>query len=113
MRGRKKRTTACCLLLMGLLWLCGCSSPSSDSGKSASAESEAGLVYESSMELQYAENFSNYYDGDDDYEKYYNQACEEDARDYVEEGVEDYMRKIEEYKNNIREYKQNLETIID
>lgn len=47
---------------------------------------------------QYAENFSNYYDGDDDYEKYYNQACEEDARDYAEEGVEDYMRKIEEYK---------------
>ena len=64
MRGRKKRTTACCLLLMGLLWLCGCSSPSSDSGKSASAESEAGLVYESSMELQYAENFSvDYYEG--------------------------------------------------
>lgn len=64
MRGRKKRTTACCLLLMGLLWLCGCSSPSSDSGKSTSAESEAGLVYESSMELQYAENFSvDYYEG--------------------------------------------------
>ena len=64
MRGRKKRTTVCCLLLMGLLWLCGCSSPSSDSGKSASAESEAGLVYESSMELQYAENFSvDYYEG--------------------------------------------------
>lgn len=64
MRGRKKRTTTCCLLLMGLLWLCGCSSPSSDSGKSACAESEAGLVYENSMELQYAENFSvDYYEG--------------------------------------------------
>lgn len=47
---------------------------------------------------QYAENFSNYYDGDD-YEKYYNQACEKDARDYAEEGVEDYMRKIEGYKD--------------
>ena len=64
MRGRRKRTTACCLLLMGLLCLFGCSSPSSDSGKSGSTESETGLVYERSMELQYAENFSvDYYEG--------------------------------------------------
>ena len=64
MRGRRKRTTACCLLLMGLLCLFGCSSPSSDSGKSTSAESKTELVYESSMELQYAENFSvDYYEG--------------------------------------------------
>ncbi len=84
MTGRKRITTLCCLLLMGLLGLCGCGSPSSDSEYNANIESEANkgqtestgngsidaednnieLVYESSMELQYAENFSvDYYEG--------------------------------------------------
>ena len=79
-----------CLLLMGLLGLCGCGSPSSASetnveqqgsaasgensdaekmaepdGQGAEAEpSETELKYENSMELQYAENFSvDYYEG--------------------------------------------------
>lgn len=61
MRGRKK-TVIIGLLLAGLLGLCGCTSPSSDSG--AQAEEKAELVYESSMELQYAENFAvDYYKG--------------------------------------------------
>lgn len=64
MTGRKKVTTICCLFLIGLLGLCGCSSPSSDSRNSAAGENSKELVYESSMELSYAENFSvDYYEG--------------------------------------------------
>ena len=74
MTGRKKITTICCLLLMGLLGLCSCGSPSSDSVGNTSSdtsenstvleqtesmdENQAELVYESSMELKYAENFA-------------------------------------------------------
>ena len=77
MTGRKKITTICCLLLMGLLGLCSCGSPSSDSVENTSSdtsenptvleqtesrdEKQVELVYESSMELKYAENFSVYY----------------------------------------------------
>ena len=69
MRGRKK---AFVMLLMGLLWLYGCSSPSLDSEVMADIEEESEsdfdigeeLVYERSIELQYAENFSvDYYQG--------------------------------------------------
>lgn len=67
MHGRKKITIGC-LMLMGLLWLSGCSSPSSDSVKYSQTESEEAaseqLVYKSSIELQYAKNFSiDYYEG--------------------------------------------------
>ena len=78
MTGRKKITTICCILLMGLLGLCSCGSPSSDSVENTSSETsenstvlvqtesrdekQVELVYESSMELKYAENFSvDYY----------------------------------------------------
>ena len=76
MRGRK-RTIA--LILAGLLWLHGCGSPYPDSeiitDTSAEIEAESDLavsdfdtvetlVYDRSMELQYAENFTvDYYDG--------------------------------------------------
>ena len=80
MTGRKKITSICCILLMGLLGLCSCGSPSSDSVENTSSdtsenptvleqtesmdENQAELVYESSMELKYAENFSvDYYVG--------------------------------------------------
>lgn len=72
MSGRKKITTICCLFLIGLLWLCGCGSPSSDSQTNVIAESESSeqtknaerLVYEGSADLKYAENFSiDYYKG--------------------------------------------------
>jgi len=74
MTGRKKITTICCLFLMGLLGLWGCSSPSSDSVENTTAvvketiaeaeEVKTELVYEGSMELKYAENFSvDYYEG--------------------------------------------------
>ena len=77
MTGRKKITTICCILLMGLLGLCSCGSPSFDSVENTSSETsenptvleqtesrdeeQVELVYESSMELKYAENFSVYY----------------------------------------------------
>ncbi len=83
MTGRKKTTTLCCLLLMGLIGLCSCDSPSSDSVENTITDSneqsvvskQTGaweisevnskeLVYEGSMELKYAENFSvDYYAG--------------------------------------------------
>lgn len=89
MSRRKRLVILCCVILMGLFELYGCSSPSSDSGITAvsaemtdsqAANSEAvdeeaidderaganrtGLIYESSMELQYAQNFSiDYYEG--------------------------------------------------
>ena len=78
MTGRKKITTICCFLLAGLLGLCSCGSPSSDSTDKTGVESQTEstvvadkigegseqFVYESSMELKYAENFSvDYYSG--------------------------------------------------
>lgn len=69
MRGSKKAFT---LLLIGLLWLNGCGSPSLDSeemtdiGEESESDLDAGeeLVYERSIELQYAENFKvDYYKG--------------------------------------------------
>lgn len=85
MLGRKKMTNIGFLLLIGLLGLCSCGSPSSNSGsvariegesntaietveveitKEASTEETAEFLYESSMELQYAENFKvDYYTG--------------------------------------------------
>ena len=54
MKGRKKVIAICCLFLAGLLGLCGCSSPSSDSAKDRISDE---LVYESSMELEYAKQF--------------------------------------------------------
>ena len=55
MKGRKKVIAICCLFLAGLLGLCGCSSPSSDSAKDRISDE---LVYEGSMELEYAKQFS-------------------------------------------------------
>lgn len=54
------------LFFMGLLGLWSCDSSSSDSGavSGEGAKSAVGLVYEGSMELQYAENFTvDYYAG--------------------------------------------------
>ena len=67
----KKKTmiVRICLFLSGLLGLVGCGSPSSNSNDTKTenvqeSETENTLVYESSMELQYAENFSvDYYKG--------------------------------------------------
>ena len=86
MLGRKRITNISFLLIIGLLGLCSCGSPSSDSESVAGIEAEsdtaleaakvertketstketAEFLYESSMELQYAENFKvDYYTGD-------------------------------------------------
>lgn len=78
MTGGKKRATLCCLFLAGLFGLYSCSSPSSDTGKETEVsvsqtkaeeaesikENTENLIYERSMELVYAENFSvDYYEG--------------------------------------------------
>lgn len=67
---RRKTIIAICLFLIGLLGLHGCGSPSSNYDSKYSVdnlqnkETKGSLVYESSMELQYAENFSvDYYKG--------------------------------------------------
>lgn len=67
---RKKTIIAICLFLIGLLGLVGCGSPSSNNGNNIDTDylqdnkTGAALVYESSMELQYAKNFSvDYYEG--------------------------------------------------
>lgn len=65
MKIRKKTIIAICLFLMGLLGLGGCGSPSSGyTDNLSNSKTKASLVYESSMELQYAENFTvDYYEG--------------------------------------------------
>ena len=72
MRGRKNITIISCLFLMGLLWLTGCGSPSSDSTEKSLVESAdqtetvdwKDMKPVQSMELLYAENFSvDYYEG--------------------------------------------------
>ena len=67
MHGRKKIIIYIMISIIGLFWLSGCDSPSSDSGNTESkAETEAqnGLIYKSSMKLLYAKNFSvDYYEG--------------------------------------------------
>lgn len=71
MIGRKQIVILSCFVMMGLAGLCGCVSPSSDSTESIETEAKNGtkadsfgnLKYKSSMELQYAKNFSV-----DDYE---------------------------------------------
>lgn len=73
MRGRKKIFV---LLIVGLLWLSGCSSHAFNSVSDTGLETELGqksgpkaeapssLVYEKSMKLQYATNFTaDYYEG--------------------------------------------------
>ena len=72
MRGRKNIAIISCLFLMGLLWLTGCGSPSSDSTEKSLVESSdqtkvvdwKNMKPAGSMELLYAENFSvDYYEG--------------------------------------------------
>ena len=45
----------------------------------------------------YAKEFQNYKDGTDDWFGYYGQVCEEDARSYAEEAVQDYYSRMAEY----------------
>lgn len=63
--GRYKTIITILMFLIGLLGLTGCNSPSSDyTDNIQDNNSQLSLVYESSMELQYAENFTvDYYQG--------------------------------------------------
>ena len=47
--------------------------------------------------VSYIEEFSNYIDGNKDFNGYYEQLCETDARNYAEDAVEDYYNKIYKY----------------
>ena len=68
----KKKTFILCMLLIGLLGLCSCGSPSSGfKGNTQNAVKEQvshneipGLTFERSMKLKFAENFAvDYYKG--------------------------------------------------
>ena len=71
MTGRKQTKGIWFVLVIGLLWLCGCGSPSSDSANHTALQTQNGsgteettLVYQDSVSLQYAENFSiEHYEG--------------------------------------------------
>lgn len=52
------------LMIIGLLGLCSCSSPSSNLKEEKAEQTQQTLVYEKTMELKYAENFQvDYYEG--------------------------------------------------
>ena len=53
------------------------------------------LFLETSM---YSHEFSNYIDGNEDYEAYYSQWCEIDSREYAQTAAEEYFRRIEKHK---------------
>ncbi len=74
MKTGKRGMVSGCLFLMGLLWLWGCGGPSSGGakaspkavplGETAGAQTGLRLVYQDSMELAFAENFSvDHYEG--------------------------------------------------
>ena len=48
-------------------------------------------------EVSYLEEFGNYIDGNKDFEGYYRQLCETDARNYAKDAAEDYYNKIHKY----------------
>lgn len=63
MPGRKSNRWIC-LMMIGLLGLCSCSSPSSNLKEEKAEQTQQTLVYEKTMELKYAENFQvDYYKG--------------------------------------------------
>lgn len=45
----------------------------------------------------YGNEFADYEDGNEDFNKYYMQECEIDAREYAEAGVKEYLRRIREF----------------
>ena len=67
--------------------------------KSADEQMKGLRIYKPA--IKYGEEFSDYSDGDYDYCSYYYQDCEMDARDYAEDAVDDYYRRIEAYLNDI------------
>lgn len=46
---------------------------------------------------RYVNEFNNYVSGNTDFYSYYSQQCEEDAREYAEDAVNDYYSRIDEY----------------
>ena len=66
-----------------------------DAYNSTDEETKGLRIYKNA--IAYLEEFSNYVSGDDDFEEYYGQVCEADARKYSEEAVVDYYHQIYEH----------------
>lgn len=49
---------------------------------------------------KYKSEFANYIHGSEDYDAYYEQSCEEDARDYAYDAMLDYKEKVYSYTSN-------------
>lgn len=50
----------------------------------------------------YRSEFCNYKNGSDDFNGYYTQICENDARKYAEERVKEYYKEIHTYLNSMK-----------
>jgi len=59
---------------------------------------------------QYKYEFSNYADGDDDFEEYYFQACESSSRAYAKIAVRDYYDRINQHLIDTGQIKSPKET---
>lgn len=68
-----------------------------DAYRAANANSKTLLIYESAA--QYEQEFVNYDDGYNDFDSYYTQECEIDAREYAKNAVSDYYERIYAYLN--------------
>lgn len=66
-----------------------------DAYNAADESSRELRIYKSAT--QYNQEFNNYIDGNSDFCLYYYQSCEMDARDYAEEAVSDYYKRINEF----------------
>lgn len=53
-----------------------------------------GIIFEEITDV------NNYSDGKENYEEYFYQQCESDARKYAKLAVQDYQTRIEEYLEN-------------
>lgn len=52
---------------------------------------------------RYENEFRNYKNGFDDFDSYYTQTCENNARKYAEERVKEYYKEINAYLNSVRD----------
>ncbi len=76
-----------------------------DAYNEAPEELQELLIYNNAA--QYADEFAEYVDGNEDFFSYYSQQCEEDARNYAENAVDYYYSRINTY------LEEGLESILD
>lgn len=63
--------------------------------ENASEESKSLIIF--SPAVKYKDEFSNYIEGDEDYEAYYSQQCEADARNYARNETTRYFESVYYY----------------